>query len=146
MQVFLGTSFSSKVLPDGSVEPTFRKHIEAIIQAIEAKGHTVYCGVREDNWQLNDVEPGQAFLNDADAIKTSDLIIMMVRHNPYSAGVQFELGLAYALEKKMIILWQEDDLPIPYMNQGLMQAKNTSDHTYKTMNDIPALLGQLLST
>jgi len=144
VRVFLGTSFSSKVLPDGSVEPTFRKHIEKIIQAIESKGHTVYCGVREDNWQLNNVGPGRAFLNDADAIKTSDPVIMMVRHNPYSAGVQFELGLAYALEKKIIILWQEDDLPIPYMNQGLMQAKNTSNYSYKTMSDIPALLENLL--
>lgn len=144
MKVFLGTSFSSKVLPDGSVEPTFRKHIEQIIQAIEAKGHSVYCGVREDNWRLNDVDPGKAFLNDADAIKTSDVVVMLVTHKPYSAGLQFELGMAYALEKKIVIFWREDDLPIPYMNQGLMQDKNTVDYTYKTMTDIPKLLEKIL--
>jgi hypothetical protein len=146
MKVFLGTTFTNKVLPDGSVEPTFRAHIENAIQAIESRGHTVYCGIREDNWRLNDVEPGQAFLNDADAIKTSDLCVMLVPHNPISAGLQFELGLAYGLEKNIIILWQADDLPIPYMNQGLLGNERTSGHAYKTMEDLPALLNDLLAS
>jgi hypothetical protein len=145
MNVFLGTSFTNKVLPDGSVEPIFRTHVERVIQVIESKGHTVYCGIREDNWQLNDVEPGQAFLNDADAIKTSDLCIMLVPHNPVSAGVQFELGLAYGLKKKIIMLWREDDLPIPYMNQGLLGNERTKGRAYKTMEDIPAVLDEFLT-
>jgi hypothetical protein len=144
MKVFLGTSFTHKVLPDGSVEPTFRTHIQGVIDAIEGKGHSIYCGIREDNWQLNDVEPGQAFLNDADAIKTSDLCVMLVPHNPLSAGLQFELGLAYGLQKDMIMLWREDDLPIPYMNQGLLQYERCEGHAYKTMEDIPKILEDLL--
>ncbi len=146
MKVFLGTSFSSKVLPDGSVEPTFRRHIERIIEAIEAGGHSVYCGVREDNWQLNDVNPGQAFLNDADAVQSSDLIVILARHNPVSPGVQFELGIAYALKKRIVMLWGEDDLPIPYMNQGLLESELCSGHSYKTLDDAPELISNLLST
>lgn len=145
MKIFLSTSFSSKLLPDGSVEPAYRAHLEAIIKNLEDKGHDVFCALREDNWRLNDIDPGQAFLMDADAVNNCDLMLVLIRNNPPSAGIQFELGAAYTLKKQMVILWQADDVPVPYINQGLLGSEHVRGSAYTALTDVPNLLDKLIN-
>jgi nucleoside 2-deoxyribosyltransferase len=140
MKIFLSTSFSSKVLPDGRVEPSYRTHLEKIIESLEQKGHSVFCGLREDGWRLNDVAPGEAFVMDANAVQDCDLVVALIRNNPPSAGIQFELGIAYALKKKVILLWQADDVPVPYINQGLLESDLASGTVYHSLAEVPGLL------
>jgi hypothetical protein len=144
MKIFLSTSFSNKVLPDGSVEPQYRVQIEKIIDVIEQKGHEVFCALREDNWRLNDLSPSEAFAADVSGIKDCDLITAIIRNNPVSAGIEFELGMAYILNKNILLLSQTDDLPIPYINKGLTEDDNVKSYVYQSLDDVPDLLAKHL--
>ncbi len=144
MKIFLSTSFSSKVLPDGSVEPGYRSQLEAIISHLERQSHEVFCALREDNWLLNEVAPSEAFLMDAHAVSDCELMLVLIRNNPPSAGIQFELGAGYILKKQMIILWQADDVPVPYINQGLLDSELVQGSSYTSLDNVPELLKKLL--
>lgn len=144
MKIFLSTSFSNQILPDGSVRPEYRASIEKIINHLEAKGHSVYCAVREENWVINQGDTGQAALEDAEGVRNSDVMVAIAPNNPLSAGVQFELGLAYGLNKKIILTWQANDLPVAWINKGLAATPNCHASAYQTLADLPAIVDKLL--
>ena len=140
MNIFLTTSFSSKILPDGTVEPGYKSKVEAVISVLEGKGHTVMCGMREDGWRLNDQSPTEAFSYDVLSIDKADLVVVLLRNNPISAGTQFELGYTFALKKGMLVFYQAADKPIPYINIGLLKQDKVRVMEYKTLDDVPDLL------
>jgi len=144
MYIFLATSFSSKVLPDGSVEPEYRTQLEAIIAALESRGHIVLCGLREDGWRLNDQSPLAAFTYDVHSVEKADLLLVLIRNKPVSAGTQFELGYAQALDKEILIFSQANDKPVPYINLGLIQQDNVRTQEYGSLTEVPALLEKLV--
>lgn len=140
MKIFICASFSNKVLPDGSVEPKYRSQIENILKVLEQKGHKVYCALREDNWHLNDLSPTQAFVSDVKAVENCDLALALIRNNPISAGIEFELGVAHTLNKRILILSQDDDMPISYINKGLLEEDKVESYSYRTLDDVPGIL------
>lgn len=143
MKIFLCTSFTSKILPDGRVEPGYRSVIEAIIATLESMGHQVFCGMREDNWSLNDQDPAQAFNYDTESIRQSDALVVLMQNVPPSAGTQFELGFAYALNKRMYVFFNSEDKPIPYINQGLQEQSTVSFINYDSLDSVAQKLKEM---
>jgi nucleoside 2-deoxyribosyltransferase len=143
MKIFLCTSFTSKILPDGSVEPSYRWAIETIIDALELMGHQVFCGMREDNWSLNSQDPVQAFDYDTNSIRDSDVVVALVKNVPPSAGTQFELGFAFALSKRTYVFFSSEDKPIPYINQGLKEQNLVSFISYESLDSVAQKLKEM---
>ncbi len=131
MKIFLSVSYSSEIAADGSVNPEYRANLEAVIAPLEAAGHTVFWAPREDNWKINNLNPLEAFKLDEKTIANTDLLVAFLG-KAVSAGIQFELGLAYG-QKKKIILAHEANIQLPYINTGLLAQSNVSELIYENI-------------
>jgi hypothetical protein len=138
MRIFLSVSYSAEIGPDGSVNPAYRANLEAVITPLEAAGHTVFCAPRADNWRINDHNPSEAFKLDEKTLKKSDLVITFIGSS-VSAGQQFELGLAFAHDKQ-IILAHEASVDLPFINKGLMGEQQVSELIYEDIKSCGDLI------
>ena len=103
MKIFLSTPFSSRVDSDGSVIPEFRQSIEQLLIDLRAVGHQVFSALEYTNWKIGEnVAPDEEFRIDLREIDTSDKVICLLEER-VSAGVQLELGYAYAKGKQLEI-------------------------------------------
>ena len=102
MKLFLAIPFSSRIDKSGAVLPEYRASVESLLSALKNRGHTVYCALEYTDWKIRDVSPETEFRNDLDEIDQSDKIIVLLEE-AISAGVQLELGYAYARGKQLEI-------------------------------------------
>lgn len=135
MKVFLSTSFSGKVTTTNTVEPAFRSFLEAVLQELRAQGHRVFCAIEDEGWKIGDSDPTKAIMYDLAMMRDSDLIFALVENQPPSAGVQFELGMAFVLGMKIIMAHRIDE-PLPYFDTGLVKQPNVSVIMYKNSSDL----------
>lgn len=104
MKVFLATSFTSKLNPDGTVMADFRSQIEKLIARYEAAGREVYCVARNEGWKLAAADNATHELkNDFENVKTCDEFVALIDES-LSAGVQLEIGYALALGKRITLV------------------------------------------
>lgn len=119
MKVFVATSYSSKVdYATGEVFADYRRWLEDLLKQLEDYGHQVFCALREDNWRINDLNPGQAFQLDEQQILECDGMLAIVTDIP-SAGVQLEMGMVLAKKKKLVIA-HEKTHQLAYFNQAVV--------------------------
>jgi|SRR3569833_2788465 len=135
MKIYLATSFSTRVDGDGRVHPHFRQHVEAIINALEAKRHRVFCAVKHEGWVIKpDITPGQAVRLDLGELEKSECVLAIL-HEDASRGVQYEMGYAIGLGKQVIIATEPQD-KIAYFNQGLIENGTVTHLTYKNAAEL----------
>lgn len=134
MKIFLGVSYSSKVDTEGNVLPEHRQWVEGIINALERRGHTVFCALREDNWKINDASPGEGLALDLSNLDDADVFIAFLSER-VSPGIQLELGYAAAKNKKIIITAKEGE-KLSYINEGLIENKSADLVSYDTQSDL----------
>lgn len=118
MRIFLSVLYSSQVDAAGNVFAAYRSDLEEVIAAFEVQGHHVFCAPREDGWKLNNISPTEAFELDVKHIDECDVFIAFVER-AVSAGIQLELGIAYAKGKRIVLVSSE---PLAYINQGLLES------------------------
>jgi nucleoside 2-deoxyribosyltransferase len=135
MNIFLATSFSSKVDAHGAVLSEFKRQLERLITLCEAEGFSVFCAARQDGWRLNDVDPVDAFNKDIQALDKADAVIALVGNNPPSAGVRLELGYALAKGKRMLCLYDAKER-FPYVDIGLAAQPSVTKAVYHNFDDI----------
>jgi nucleoside 2-deoxyribosyltransferase len=133
MKIFLSVSYSSQIAADGAVHPEYRANLEAVMAPLEKAGHTVFCAPRADKWKINDLKPDEAFELDKKTVAETDVVVAFFGDS-VSAGIHFELGLAYS-QNKTIILAREKNVKLPYVDTGLLAQPNVHELVY---NDIRA--------
>lgn len=143
MKIFLATSYTAKIDKNGIVEVSYQNQIKSLLSCLEQDGSTAYCAPREDNWQINHNDPVDAFKLDTEKIQDCDLMVAFVELNPPSAGVQFELGLSFALKKPVVLIHHVDD-KLPYMNIGFVDSERVSEITFQNPSEIVPQLESVL--
>lgn len=83
-------------MPDGSLDPEYEKHVKLLISSLRNNGYTVFCALEHANYSFGGLTPPEEeFQKDLDEITSSDKMIVFLEER-VSAGVQLELGFAYA--------------------------------------------------
>lgn len=143
MRIFLSAPFTEKLDPHTQlIQPVFRRWLERLINFLEGKGHQVINAHVREAWGEKLEPPEIAIANDFASIKDADLVIAYIG-NPYSPGVQMELGFASSFGKKTIIL-TESDPEIPYLVKGLHKLTNTVIIRFNTQEDLIAKLDKVV--
>jgi nucleoside 2-deoxyribosyltransferase len=104
MKIFLATSFSSKLNPDGTVLPVFRTQVEAIIARYEAAGREVFCAIKAEGWKVaRNHDATRELHDDFKNLANSDEFVALI-DDDVSAGVQMEIGYALASGKHITLV------------------------------------------
>ena len=118
MKLFLSTSFSHKINDStGEVEQEFRREIEQILATLRTAGHEVFAAAEDEGWRVNDGDPTKAARYDIQHIDEADALVAIL-HAKISAGVQWEIGYANALGKKVYII-SDKAADVGYWNRAL---------------------------
>jgi nucleoside 2-deoxyribosyltransferase len=135
MKIFLIAPFTGMLNSDTHlIQDQYRTWLEKIIRFLESKGYQVISKHVREKWGKNLEKPEVAIKNDFDSVKKSDLIVAYLG-NPFSPGVQMELGIALCNHKKIIIL-TEWDSDLPYLVKGLPQLTDTIFVKFKDEEDL----------
>lgn len=106
MNIFLSVPFTSRALPDKTLDPDYERHMRAVIAALTDAGHTIFCALEHANWTFGGSTPPEEELKkDLDELGACEKMIVYLEER-VSSGVQLELGYAYA-KGKMIEIYQE---------------------------------------
>lgn len=134
-KIFLATSFSGQINPStGTIIPEFRTEIEKLLHALRQKKYEVFCAVEVEGWQISDTPPENGVKVDLEEIDKADILLGLVHDQP-SAGVQFEVGYAVALNKEVIIA-RHSEGKLSYFNLGLVNYGRAKEITYNDLTDI----------
>jgi nucleoside 2-deoxyribosyltransferase len=118
MKIFLSTSFSHMIDNNTmEVKPEFREEIEQILLTIRSVGHEVFAAVEDEGWKMSELTPAEGAKYDIRRVEEADIIIAIL-HEKISAGVQWEIGYADALGKKVYIM-SDEATDIGYWNRAL---------------------------
>ena len=99
MNIFLSVPFTSRTEATGAVEASYRNKVEKLLQDLRNAGHEVFCAVEHAGWELGGVAlPAEEFKKDLEEIENSDKIVVLLEER-ISAGIQLEIGYAYAKGK-----------------------------------------------
>jgi len=119
MQIFVAASYSSRVnYETGLVHEDYKRELEEILAKLESYGHMVFCALRADGYRINDADPAGAFRLDMQEIDKADGMFAIVGDS-VSAGVQTEMGIAYALQKRLVIAHYPGH-ELTYFNRALV--------------------------
>lgn len=101
MKLFLSVPFSSKVLPDGSLEPAYVAAMQACIAGLRKNGHEVFCSLEHAGWSFGGMtSPADEFRQDIAEIDRADKLVILLEER-ISAGCQIEIGYAFAKQKQL---------------------------------------------
>ena len=138
MKLFLSVPFTSRVLPDGTVDPVYKQQLQQVIGMLRAAGHDVFCSLEHANWQLGGLtDPAEEFRTDLAQIDTADRLVVLLEER-ISAGIQIELGYSYAKGKELDVY--QIGKPA-WSNTSFLALANTP---IKPVNDIESFI-KLLS-
>lgn len=135
MNLFIAASYSSHVNYETRlVKPEYKEWLEGNLETLERFGHTVFCALRADGYKINNSDPAQAFNLDIDNIRSADGMLAFVDSKSVSAGVQTEIGIAVALEKRVVLAHTALD-SLAYFNNAIVRAGKATTITIPFSND-----------
>lgn len=106
MKIFLSVPFTSRALPDNTLDPDYEQQMRFVIRSLADAGHSVFCALEYTNWTFGGLTPPEEELQkDLQEIEVCDKMIVYLEER-VSSGVQLELGYAYAKDKT-IEVYQE---------------------------------------
>lgn len=101
MNIFLSVPFTGKVDAYGAVLPDYQTPLADLLAALRTKGHEVYCSLEYSDWRYGGITSPEAELaHDFAEVGNAEVIIALLEED-LSAGVQLELGYAYATGKQI---------------------------------------------
>lgn len=100
MNIFLAVPFSSRIDENGEVTAHYRSELEQLLARLRADGHTVFCALEYTGWRSvgDNSLPADELQHDFEQILKSDIMFALLEER-ISAGVEIELGYAYAHDK-----------------------------------------------
>jgi nucleoside 2-deoxyribosyltransferase len=140
-RIFLSTSFTAQVnYRTGVIHPEFKESIKQITAALRnIDDFTVFCAVEYEGWVVSKEPPEVSIKKDLAEIKKADLIVALVTAGDPSGGVQFEMGVACALGKKVFAATQPGT-ELNFFNQGVVNLGHIEHLRYE---DPPSLARQI---
>jgi nucleoside 2-deoxyribosyltransferase len=118
-RLFLSTSFTVHVHDKtGIVKSGFRTQVEQVVAALRGiDSITIFCAVEQEGWVISKEPPEISIKKDLSEIKKADLVVALLPSGSSTGGVQFEIGVAYALGKKVLVA-TKPDTKLGFFNQG----------------------------
>jgi len=139
--LFLSTSFTAHTDKTGIIIPAYKAFIEQLLANLRDDGTlSVFCALEYENWKISEEPPEVSIRKDVKEIEHADALLALLPKGTSSGGVQFEIGLAYALGKK-VFLATESDAKLAFFNQGAINAGYMTHIRYKN----PQLLAQQIT-
>ena len=129
MKIFLSTTYSDFCDENYFVKEEYKNFFEQLLSKIRNQNHECYLAMERENWGHDFADCNESVLYDYEAIKNSDLTIMLL-HYPISGGAHIELGWLSALKKKVAIFLQEDGKFSPVV-KGISSITPATFHKYK---------------
>ena len=101
-----------KIYLASSLNQNNREYTKEVVEYLRNKGYEVYSPIEHKlphDWDYTNNEWGlMVFTSDINAINESDLVIGISEGRNSTAGANWELGYAYGIGKKVIIVEKED--------------------------------------
>lgn len=131
-RLFLSTSFTVHVDDKtGMVKPEFKAEVEQVIAALRTIDNLiVFCAVEHEGWVISKEPPEVSIKKDLSKIKKADLVVALLPSGASTGGVQFEIGAAYALGKKVLVA-TKSDAKLGFFNQGAVNLGYIEHLRYK---------------
>lgn len=117
--VFVSTSFSSRVDANGEVQPEFREYVAGILREIRELGMSAFCAAEFENWRIGDDSPEIGVKLDLDMIDASDRFLAIIGAQK-SEGRSHEVGHAAARGKDVYFMLEPGIDGFGYWNQGVV--------------------------
>ncbi len=95
----------------------FKGYWERLMDTLDASGHEVFSAHRREAWGTRLDPPESALAADLGGLRWCEIVIAYVG-NPFSPGVQLELGYSLALGRRLIVFIDEGQAE-PYLMRGL---------------------------
>jgi nucleoside 2-deoxyribosyltransferase len=145
-RVFLAAPFTQLIPRNGEPLPdVVKSRLLSLIHVVEHEFNLqVHCAHQRERWGQDLDPPGLALERDIDEITRADVLVAILG-SPPSPGVQFELGYAIALGKRILILKQKDQF-VPYLNRDLDARANIRSLAYERDEEVTAIVRKYLET
>lgn len=135
MKLFLSVPFTSRALPDGTLEPQYEEAIRSLIESLRRAGHEVFCALEHAQWTFGGLTPPeQELAKDFEEISACNKMIVYLEER-VSAGIQLELGYAYAAGIQ-IEAYQEGKAA--WSNAAFVKLSGSAFTTVSTIDDFVA--------
>jgi hypothetical protein len=136
-RVFLSTSYSTQINPKtGYISASFKDFIEQLTATLrDIDGIYVFCAVEDGDWVVSIEPPEVSIKKDLDEVRAADILVALIPPDVALGGVHFEMGVAFALGKKVLVA-TEPDTDIKFFKQGLVNAGYVHHVQYTSPNSL----------
>lgn len=115
MNIFISCPISKYFNSDNQIDKDYVSFLEKVYQICSEKSSSVYLALKNEDYNIKDMDSDEVCtLKDYNALLNSDLIIAIPED---SQGVAVELGWASALNKRIIIAYEDK-----YLYSALIKA------------------------
>jgi nucleoside 2-deoxyribosyltransferase len=131
----------------GRVEESKRVRLDALRRGLIEHGANVFNAHHNEGWGEGWLPPDICTITDFEAMRVADAVCVI--GNPPSGGVAVEVGWASALQKPILLLFDDDGASASQLLLGIGEVVPTRVLTHcpwwerETIDDIADILGQL---
>ena len=105
MNVFISCPISKYFSKDNQIDNDYVNFLEKVYQICSEKSNSVYLALKNEDYNIKDMASDEVCtLKDYNALLKSDLIVAVPED---SQGVAVELGWASALNKRIVIAYED---------------------------------------
>jgi hypothetical protein len=109
MKVFVAPSYANKVdKRTGRLMPEYVEWLDQLLADMRKGGHAVSCSLQASGYQINEPDPGAAFLKMAERIAECDALLALL-NDTISMRVQTQIGIAIGHGKKVLLAHDSED-------------------------------------
>lgn len=117
--IFVATSFSSRIDDNGDVQPEYREYVEGILREIRELGMRAFCAAEFEGWRIGEEPPEVGVKLDLEMIDASDSFLALIGSEK-SEGRSHEVGHASAKGKAVYFMLEPGVERFGYWNQGVV--------------------------
>ena len=132
LKIFLAAPFTQYI--DGDKIPEeIKSSLNNIISSLKSEGYEVFSAHVEEKWGEDLDDPFSALKRDFNELRDSEILVAFIGQPP-SPGVQMEIGVALAMNKRIIYLIKEGD-SYPFLLDGLPKLTDAQPLRYTSYDN-----------